>query len=200
MINLLGRAGKVKEAEEYVLRLPFEPDYHIWGALLGVCGFGETNAEIAKSAAKRLLELGPLNGPGHVVLCNIYAANGWHVEEQKLRKEMGLKGLRKVPGCSWIILSGKVHMFLSGDKNQPHFQHFFSPGVGLGTKKGAHLGLGDATIGMSSLARPGRDLTGGGAFGIPGYAGIGGLEHLAYVGRFKMISRSLLIHQLQWKI
>ena len=26
---------------------------------------------------------------------------------------------------------------------------------------------------MGSLAKPGRDLTGGGAFGIPGYAGIG---------------------------
>ncbi|KAK3194596.1 hypothetical protein Dsin_025906 [Dipteronia sinensis] len=126
MINLLGRAGKVKEAEEYVLKLPFEPDHHIWGALLGVCGFGETNAEIAKSASKRLLELDPLNGPGHVVLCNIYAANGWHVEEQKLRKEMGLKGLRKVPGCSWIILSGKVHMFLSGDKVQPHVSDLLS--------------------------------------------------------------------------
>ncbi|KAK1558541.1 hypothetical protein Q3G72_003518 [Acer saccharum] len=146
MINLLGRAGKVKEAEEYVLRLPFEPDHHIWGALLGVCGFGETNAKIAKSAAKRLLELDPLNGPGHVVLCNIYAANGWHVEEQKLRKEMGLKGLRKVPGCSWIILSGKVHMFLSGDK---------------------------MLVGDWPQNGPGRDLTGGGAFGTPGYAGIG---------------------------
>ncbi|TXG63048.1 hypothetical protein EZV62_010042 [Acer yangbiense] len=168
MINLLGQAGRVKEAEEYVLRLPFEPDHHIWGALLGVCGFGETNAEIAKFVAKRLLEMDPLNGPAHVVLCNIYVANGWHVEEQKLKKEMGLKGLRKAPRCSWIILSGKVHMFLSGDKNQPHFNIFFSLCVGLGTKKGAHLGLGDATIGMSSLARPGRDLTGGGAFGIPG--------------------------------
>ncbi|XWS46253.1 hypothetical protein CRYUN_Cryun14cG0048700 [Craigia yunnanensis] len=48
-----------------------------------------------------------------------------------------------------------------------------SPGVGLGNKKGAHLGLGGATIGVGSVARPGRDLTGGGAFGIPGYAGIG---------------------------
>ena len=48
-----------------------------------------------------------------------------------------------------------------------------SPGIGLGSKKGAHLGLGGATIGVGSLARPGRDLTGGGAFGIPGYAGMG---------------------------
>ncbi|KAK9279962.1 hypothetical protein L1049_013646 [Liquidambar formosana] len=35
-----------------------------------------------------------------------------------------------------------------------------SPGVGLGIKKGAHLGLGGATVGVGSLARPGRDLTG----------------------------------------
>lgn len=48
-----------------------------------------------------------------------------------------------------------------------------SPGVGLGSKKGTHLGLGGATIGSGGLVRAGRDLTGGGAFGIPGYAGIG---------------------------
>lgn len=48
-----------------------------------------------------------------------------------------------------------------------------SPGVGLGNQKGAHLGLGGATIGVDVFSRPGRHLTGGGAFGIPGYAGIG---------------------------
>lgn len=48
-----------------------------------------------------------------------------------------------------------------------------SSGVGLGRKKGSQLGSGGATIGLGSLAKPGRDLTGGGAFGIPGYAGIG---------------------------
>ncbi|KAK4849046.1 hypothetical protein QYF36_020205 [Acer negundo] len=60
----------------------------------------------------------------------------------------------------------------AGSESTP-FPTFVSPGVGLGTKKGAHLGLGGATIGMSSLARSGRDLIGGGAFGIPGYAGMG---------------------------
>lgn len=48
-----------------------------------------------------------------------------------------------------------------------------SQGTGLGNKEGTHLGLCAATTGLGSLARPGRDLTGGGAFGIPGYAGIG---------------------------
>ncbi|KAL8160052.1 hypothetical protein V2J09_001589 [Rumex salicifolius] len=50
---------------------------------------------------------------------------------------------------------------------------YVSHGVGLGNKKGAHLGLGGATVGSGSLRKPRSDLTGGGAFGIPGYAGIG---------------------------
>lgn len=49
---------------------------------------------------------------------------------------------------------------------------FISPSVGLGRRRGSPLGSGGATIG-GSLPKPGRDLTGGGAFGIPGYAGIG---------------------------
>lgn len=48
-----------------------------------------------------------------------------------------------------------------------------SPGVGLGSKKGVHLGLGGATVGMGSSAWPSRDLTGGGALGALGYARIG---------------------------
>ena len=59
----------MKEAEEFVLRLPVEPNHAIWGALIGVCGFSKTNADVARRAAKRLFELEPLNAPGHVVLC-----------------------------------------------------------------------------------------------------------------------------------
>ncbi|KAF9594784.1 hypothetical protein IFM89_034767 [Coptis chinensis] len=51
---------------------------------------------------------------------------------------------------------------------------FVSPGIGLGSKKGAHLGLGGATVGLGSLARSGRNLMGSQAFGIPGYGGIDG--------------------------
>ncbi|XWS49207.1 hypothetical protein CRYUN_Cryun13aG0144100 [Craigia yunnanensis] len=134
IINLLGRAGRVEEAEEFVMSLPFEPDRAIWGALLGVCGFSETDAEIAKHAAKKLLELDPMNAPAHVVLCNMYAARGLHVAEQKLRKEMGLKGVRKVPGCSWIQLNGRVHMFKSGDKLHPQADKILSLLFGISDK------------------------------------------------------------------
>ncbi|OIW02299.1 hypothetical protein TanjilG_11193 [Lupinus angustifolius] len=48
-----------------------------------------------------------------------------------------------------------------------------SPGVGLGSKKGVHLGLGGATVGVNSSAWPSRDLIAGGGFGILSYAGNG---------------------------
>jgi hypothetical protein len=48
-----------------------------------------------------------------------------------------------------------------------------SSNSGLGRRRGSHPGSGGATIGLSSLAKPGKELMGGRAFGIPGYAGIG---------------------------
>ncbi|TVU34091.1 hypothetical protein EJB05_15917, partial [Eragrostis curvula] len=50
---------------------------------------------------------------------------------------------------------------------------YISSSAGLGRRRGSRPGSGGATIGLGSLAKPGKELTGGGAFGIPGYAGIG---------------------------
>ncbi|KAF7828525.1 pentatricopeptide repeat-containing protein [Senna tora] len=122
MINLLGRAGSMKDAEEFVLRLPIEPNHAVWGALLGVCGLRKTDADVARHAAKRLLELDPFNAAGHVTLCNIYAASGRHSDETNLRKEMSLKGVRKAPGYSWINLKGRVHIFSLGDRLHPQVE------------------------------------------------------------------------------
>lgn len=126
MINLLGRAGKVKEAEELVQSLPLEPDRAVWGSLLGVCGLDEAPFEIARDAAQRLLELDPLNAAAYVVLSNIYTTKEYHFDGTMLRKKMKVKGIQKVPGCSWILLKGKVHVFLSGDKLHPQVDWMLS--------------------------------------------------------------------------
>ncbi|KAG9154666.1 hypothetical protein Leryth_026330 [Lithospermum erythrorhizon] len=47
-----------------------------------------------------------------------------------------------------------------------------SPGVGLGSNKGKHFGLGGATVGAASQVRLGSDIVGGGASGIRGHAGM----------------------------
>ncbi|XAR70593.1 hypothetical protein NMG60_11027498 [Bertholletia excelsa] len=119
MINLLGRAGKLEEAEQFVRWLPPELRHEVWGALLGVCGFSEKNVETSQRAAEQLLKMDPLNAPAYVALCNIYAAAGRHIEEQVVRTDMNLKGLKKVPGCSWVLLKGRFHVFYSGDRSHP---------------------------------------------------------------------------------
>ncbi|KAL3517308.1 hypothetical protein ACH5RR_024210 [Cinchona calisaya] len=47
------------------------------------------------------------------------------------------------------------------------------PGVGLGSRKGAHLGLGGATVGAGHLAKSCSELKDGRAFGVPVYSGLG---------------------------
>ncbi|KAK9667896.1 hypothetical protein RND81_13G018800 [Saponaria officinalis] len=118
MINLLGRAGKVEEAEQFVLNLPFKQDIAILGALLGVCGINEGNAEIANRTSQRLLELDPVNAAGHIVVCNLRASVGRYGEEGMLRNEMRLKGVRKAPGFSWVSSGKDTRVFLSGDLAQ----------------------------------------------------------------------------------
>ncbi|KAL5973688.1 hypothetical protein ACLOJK_030344 [Asimina triloba] len=125
MIDLLGRAGKISDAEEFVLGLPFRPGPAVWGALLGACSLGNVNADVGKRAALRILEFEPLNAPAHVLLCNLYAATNQQREERMLRKDMEVKGVRKIPGCSWILLKGRVHVFFSGDRSHPQTDDIF---------------------------------------------------------------------------
>ncbi|RRT44580.1 hypothetical protein BHE74_00051235 [Ensete ventricosum] len=49
MVDLLGRAGLIKEAYSLITSMPMEPDSVIWGALLGACSFhGNSVAKIWK--------------------------------------------------------------------------------------------------------------------------------------------------------
>ncbi|KAK3014831.1 hypothetical protein RJ639_008307 [Escallonia herrerae] len=69
----------IKATRETCVSLLYACTGHaIWGALLDVCGFGEAELGVARSAAKWLLELDPLNALAHMVLCNMYAATGQH--------------------------------------------------------------------------------------------------------------------------
>ena len=37
MVDLLGRAGRLEDAKEFVEKMPIEPEVSTWGALLGAC-------------------------------------------------------------------------------------------------------------------------------------------------------------------
>lgn len=47
IVDLLGRAGLVKEAEAFIEKMAIKADAIVWGALLGACRFHK-NVEIAE--------------------------------------------------------------------------------------------------------------------------------------------------------
>jgi hypothetical protein len=73
MVDLLGHAGHLQEAENIIKEMPCQPHVAAWKALLGACRI-QGNVEMAEHVARQVLELEPENAAGYVLLSNIYAA------------------------------------------------------------------------------------------------------------------------------
>lgn len=118
MVDLLGRAGRIKEAEELINKMPIEPSASVWGALLGACRV-HGDIELGKRAAENLLKLEPQCAGTHVLLSNIYAAAGRWDDVARVRKLMKDRGVKKETGVSWIEVRNTVHAFAVGDSLHP---------------------------------------------------------------------------------
>ncbi|CAL0308794.1 unnamed protein product [Lupinus luteus] len=124
MVDLLGRAGNLKEALEVILNMPVKPNSIVWGSLLGACRVHK-NVEMAEMAAKQILELEPENGAAYVLLCNIYAACKQWENVRQVRRTMMEKGIKKTPGCSMMELNGNVYEFVAGDQSHPQSKEIY---------------------------------------------------------------------------
>lgn len=101
MVDLLGRAGRLKEAYGLIKSMPMKPHAGAWGALLGACRL-HGNIGLGEIVASQLFDLEPHNAGNFVLLSNIYAdANRWS-DVSVVRDKMRERGVRKVAGCSWI--------------------------------------------------------------------------------------------------
>ncbi|KAG9450066.1 hypothetical protein H6P81_010031 [Aristolochia fimbriata] len=119
MVDLLARAGRVKEAEEFMRGMPFEPSASAWGALLSgymACG----DLKMASKCAEELLRLEPSSASNIVTLANMYASLGKWEEMGRIRGLMKEKSLKKESGYSWIEIGEKLSVF--GVRDQLHPQ------------------------------------------------------------------------------
>ncbi|KDP46908.1 hypothetical protein JCGZ_10399 [Jatropha curcas] len=118
IVDVLGRAGCIEEAEELIRRMPMDPDTIIWGSLLwSCCKYG--NKDVAKRAAKRLIELDPSESSGFVLMANVYAASSNIEEAIKQRLSLKEMQIEKETGCSSIEVNGEVHEFVAGGRKHP---------------------------------------------------------------------------------
>ncbi|KAF8102136.1 hypothetical protein N665_0201s0420 [Sinapis alba] len=119
VVDLLGRAGRVKEAYQLMSTMP--PGFDkagAWSSLLGACRI-HNNLEIGDIAAQNLVQLEPDVASHYVLLANIYSSAGLWEKATEVRRKMKEKGVRKEPGCSWIEYGDEVHKFIAGDSSHP---------------------------------------------------------------------------------
>ncbi|PIA53498.1 hypothetical protein AQUCO_00900235v1 [Aquilegia coerulea] len=132
-IDLLCRAGRISEAKNVIETMPFEPGAPVWEALLAGCRV-HGNMDLGIQAADRLFQLVPQNDGTYVLLANMYASVGRWDDMAKVRKLMRDRGVKKEPGCSWIEVANKVHVFLVGDTRHPDVQEVYKYLEELGEK------------------------------------------------------------------
>jgi len=114
MVDLLGRAGLLKEATDIVRNMSIEPNEYIWGALLNSCRMYK-DMDIAEETASQILTLKSKITGSIMLLSNIYAANGRWDDFARVRVSARTKGLKKIPGQSWIEVRNKVYTFSAGN-------------------------------------------------------------------------------------
>ncbi|CAA7409888.1 unnamed protein product [Spirodela intermedia] len=134
VVDMLGRAGRLEEAERLVGAIPGGAGLSAMQSLLGACRV-HGDAAMAARAADALLGMGPTAESGtYVLLSNIYAEMGEWEKVAKVRKAMRDSGVRKEVGFSWVDCGGGgVHRFSSADKTHPRAEdvHWMSWFMGL---------------------------------------------------------------------
>lgn len=114
LIDLFGRAGLIEEAMRIIGEaMPMEPDAMAWKSMLSSCvKYGYVI--YGEHAATKAIDLAPQDSSSYVLLSNIYAKNKQWEDVERVRELMRERCIQKVPGCSMVMIHGKVHEFIVG--------------------------------------------------------------------------------------
>ncbi|KAL2522460.1 Pentatricopeptide repeat-containing protein [Forsythia ovata] len=121
MVDLLGRAGKFREAERLIESMPYNPGIIVWGSLLRASRT-HGNIDLAEKAANKCLQLDPSNAVPYVMLSHVYASARRWEEVATVKKLMRDKRAKRRPGCSWIEVDKMMHVFVAEDISHPMTQ------------------------------------------------------------------------------
>ncbi|KAL4352658.1 hypothetical protein GQ457_06G019420 [Hibiscus cannabinus] len=109
IVDLLGRAGYLNEAYDFIIEMPIKPDTILWRSLLSACNV-HGDLAMAEKVGKILLRLEPpknflhvpVTSEDYIALSNVYAsARRWRQVEM-IRKKMKSERAETKPGGSFI--------------------------------------------------------------------------------------------------
>ncbi|XP_057873036.2 pentatricopeptide repeat-containing protein At3g24000, mitochondrial-like [Cryptomeria japonica] len=125
MVDLLGRAGYLEDTLKFIIKMPIKPVVVVWTCFLGACR-SHLNIGLGIFTAMLLFDLDPKITSTYVLLSNMYAEVGRWGEVQIVRRLMKDRGIKKIPGCSWIEGHKMVHAFCVGDRSHPQTQEIYA--------------------------------------------------------------------------
>ncbi|XVF31598.1 hypothetical protein REPUB_Repub17cG0004900 [Reevesia pubescens] len=90
VVDLLGRAGYLDQAYDFIMNMPMEPGVSVWGALLSACKI-HRHVTLGEFAAEQLFSLESYNTGHYVQLSNLYAsARMWDRVAKEIYEELEL--------------------------------------------------------------------------------------------------------------
>ncbi|XP_077228635.1 pentatricopeptide repeat-containing protein At5g27110-like [Tasmannia lanceolata] len=125
MIDLFSRAGDLDQAITFMNKMPFSPSASAWMAFLSACRtYGRM--KLGKLAAEQLISMKPDDPTAYVLLANMYAeAKQWEMVREA-REKMRFLTVKKEPGCSWIEINKRVHVFTVHDISHLQTEEIYS--------------------------------------------------------------------------
>ncbi|XP_072981271.1 pentatricopeptide repeat-containing protein At2g33680 [Typha angustifolia] len=125
MVDILTRAGMLKEARDFIASVPIDHGTCLWRIVLGACR-SFRNFDIGAYAGEKLMELGSQDSSAYILLSNIYAVQRRWDDVERVRRMMRLRGVSKEPGCSWVELKNRFHVFVVGDLQHPYMEEIYA--------------------------------------------------------------------------
>ncbi|XP_052200953.1 pentatricopeptide repeat-containing protein At1g43980, mitochondrial [Diospyros lotus] len=119
VMEMMIRAGKLKEAVDIIEAMPHEPSPSIWESILRAYG-ADRDLKLTERVAERLLEYKPHASFPYLVLVREYEMRGRWESMVRIRKLMEDNSVSKVIGCSWIGI--RKHIFAFRANNIFHYE------------------------------------------------------------------------------
>ncbi|KAL1565522.1 putative pentatricopeptide repeat-containing protein [Salvia divinorum] len=119
VVELLGRSGLVREAEEFAESMPVAADKIVLTTLLHA-SWSWMEVEVAERTTRRLRALDASSAAACVIMSNVYSGTGKWGEKAEAREALKRQGVTKDPGCSWIDVNSRSHVFSVSCRNHPN--------------------------------------------------------------------------------
>ncbi|GER45870.1 pentatricopeptide repeat (PPR) superfamily protein [Striga asiatica] len=113
MVDLFGRAGRIRDACNFIRRMPEKPEGSVLGCLVAACQFHGITEPV--DLLEEILQDNVQDSGYHILLSNMYASTKKWKDASRVRALIKEKGLRKKPGSSLIQMGCYTHIFDARD-------------------------------------------------------------------------------------